>query len=255
MSTIITKIEPEKSLITLLPKKSGRNNTGKVTVRTQGGRHKRYYREIDWKREKRNIPGRVVAIEYDPNRNVNLALVYYQDGDKKYMTLPVGLKIGETVLAGEMVEIKIGNALPLSKLPLGTIIHNIELTPGKGAQMVRSAGGMATVVAKEGGFAHIKMPSGELRMVKVDSYATVGQLGNIDWKNKIVGSAGRARHMGRRPQVRGTAQNPRSHPHGGGEGRSGEGMHPKTAQGKPARGLKTRKHTKYSNKMILQKSK
>lgn len=255
MNTFITKTEPEKNLTSLLPKKAGRNNTGQVTVRTKGTRHKRYYRQIDWKRDKRDIPGKVVAIEYDPNRNVYLALINYADGEKRYTLFPVGLKIGDTVVAGESAEVKVGNALPLSKLPLGTIIHNIEITPGRGGQMVRTAGSQATVVAKEGGFAHIKMPSGELRTIRSKSYATVGQLGNIDWKGRIIGKAGRSRLMGIRPKVRGTAQNPRSHPHGGGEGRSGEGMHPKTRQGKPARGKITRKPKKYSNKYILQKSK
>lgn len=255
MQSHISKVEPERSLVSILPNKAGRNNTGRVTVRTQGGRQKRYYREVDWKRDKTGVEGKVVAIEYDPNRNVFLALIHHNDGEKRYILLPLGLKIGDSIMSGETAEIKVGNALPLEKLPLGTVIHNIELTHGKGAQMARSAGAMGTVVAKDQGFAHIKLPSGELRKIKSDGYATIGQLSNIDMKNRILGKAGRARLMGRRPTVRGTAQNPRSHPHGGGEGRSGEGMHPKTPQGKPARGHLTRRPKKHSNKMILQRRK
>jgi len=253
MQTQITKSYPEKSLTNILPKKSGRNNTGHVTVRTQGGRHKRYYREIDWKRDLYNLPGKVVAIEYDPNRNVNIALIFYKNGEKRYILLPEGLKIGDTIVSGKDVEFKVGNSLPLRNIPIGTPIHNIELSKGRGGQLVRTAGTMSAIVAKEGKFAHIKMPSGELRMVPQEGYATIGQLSNVDWKNMPIGKAGRSRHMGKRPKVRGTAQNPRSHPHGGGEGRSGEGMHPKTPQGKPARGKKTRKANKYSNKLILQR--
>ncbi len=252
MELQITKIVPEKSLINILPSSSGRNNTGKVTARSRGGRHKRYYRQIDWKRDKFDMEGKIVAIEYDPNRNVNIALIQYQDGERRYIALPQGLKIGDRVMSGQKVEIKVGNTLPLENIPLGTAIHNIEISPGRGAQLIRSAGGLATIVAKEGKSAHIKMPSGELRMIPIISMATIGQLSNIDWKNVQLGSAGRSRHMGIRPTVRGTAQNPRSHPHGGGEGRSGEGMHPKTAQGKSARGNKTRKKNKYSNKYILE---
>lgn len=253
MQTQITKYRPEKSLIKILPKHAGRNNTGKVTVKGVGGRQKRYYRDIDWKRNKFGMEGKVVAVEYDPNRDVEIALINYKDGEKRYILLPAGLKVGDNIASGKDVEIKIGNALPLSAIPIGTPIHNIELTPGRGAQMVRSAGSLATIVAKEGNFAHIKMPSGELRMIAVTGLATIGQLSNLDWKNVKLGKAGTARHMGLRPKVRGTAQNPRSHPHGGGEGRSGEGMHPKTAQGKSARGTKTRKKNKYSNKYILQR--
>lgn len=255
MDTQITKIKPEKSLVAILPKKSGRNNTGKVTVRGVGGREKRYYREIDWMRNKFDMPGQVIAIEYDPNRNVNIALIMYTDGVKKYILQPSGLKVGDTVISGKDVEIKVGNSLPILSIPIGIPIHNIELHPGRGGQLARSAGSMATVVAKEGEFAHIKLPSGELRMIPIDGLATIGQLSNIDFKNIHLGSAGRARHLGIRPKVRGTAQNPRSHPHGGGEGRSGEGMHPKTAQGKSARGNKTRKKNKHSNKYILERRK
>lgn len=255
MEPQITKSFPESTLTSILRKNSGRNNTGKVTVRAVGGRQKRYYREVDWKREKHGMAGLVVAIEYDPNRNVNLALIQYKDGEKRYILLPLGLKVGDSITSGKKAEIKVGNALPLSEIPIGTPIHCIELTSGKGGQMVRSAGNLATIIAKEGEFSHVKMPSGELRMIHSDGMATVGQLSNVDFKNMQIGSAGRARRMGRRPKVRGTAQNPRSHPHGGGEGRSGEGMHPKTAQGKPARGKKTRNKTKYSNKYILQRRK
>ncbi|MBI4067770.1 50S ribosomal protein L2, partial [Candidatus Gottesmanbacteria bacterium] len=244
----ITKTQPEKSLTSLLPKKSGRNNRGRVTVKGVGGREKRFYRQIDWKRDLRDLTGRVIAIEYDPGRNLNIALINYTNGKKRYILLPIGLAVGDKVISGALVDVKVGNALPLSSIPVGTPIHNIELSPGRGAQLARTAGSVAQIIAKEGKFAHIKMPSGELRMVSLESFATVGQLSNEEWKNVILGTAGRARHMGRRPKVRGTAQNPRSHPHGGGEGRSGEGMHPKTAQGKPARGKKTRKRNKYSNK-------
>lgn len=248
-----TRLYPEKSLVSILPKKSGRNNTGKVTVKGVGGREKRYYREIDWKRDLANIEGTLVAIEYDPNRNLSIALIHYTNGVKRYILMPEGLKIGDRVISGQNVDIKVGNALPLKNIPIGTPIHNIELTTGRGAQLVRTAGSLATIVAKEGNFAHIKMPSGEMRMISIDNFATIGQLTNIDWKNYQIGKAGRSRHMGIRPKVRGTAQNPRSHPHGGGEGRSGEGMHPKTAQGKSARGTKTRNPNKYSNKYILQR--
>lgn len=247
----VSKYRPERTLSSILPKTGGRNNSGHVTVKGVGGRQKRYYREIDWKRELRGIEGKVMVVEYDPNRNLPIALINYTNGEKRYILLPLGLKVGDTVIAGTDVEVKVGNTLPLSNIPIGIPIHNIELTSGRGAQLVRSAGSLTTIIAKEGEFAHLKMPSGELRMVHVNCFATIGQLSNVDWKNEIIGSAGRARHMGIRPKVRGTAQNPRSHPHGGGEGRSGEGMHPKTAQGKPARGNKTRNPNKYSNKLVL----
>lgn len=252
----ITKGQPEKSLIAILQKKSGRNTSGKVTAHHQGGREKRYYREIDFKRDKRGVKGKIVAFEYDPNRNVEIALVHYQDGEKRYILAPVGCIIGEVIMAGSDAEVKPGNSLPLLSIPIGTPIHNIELHKGKGGQMARGAGSVASVLAKEGGFAHIKLPSGEVRMVAEECFATVGQLGNVEWKKTPLGKAGRARHLGERPKVRGTAQNPRSHPHGGGEGRSGEGMkQPKTPWGKPARGLKTRKKGKYSNRYIIQKKK
>lgn len=253
----ITKIEPERSLISLLPKHSGRNNSGKVTVRTQGGRQKRYYRQIDFKRDKRDIWGKVIAFEYDPNRNVEIALIAYEDGEKRYILSPLGLSLGERVLSSEKeIEIKPGNSLPLKNIPIGVPIHNIELHPGKGGQLVRSAGGVATILAKEEKFVQVKFPSGEIRLIPAKCFATIGQLANVEWKDTPLGKAGRARLFGRRPKVRGTAQHPDSHPHGGGEGRSGEGLkQPKTPWGKPARGLKTRKKKKYSDRYILQRRK
>lgn len=244
-------MSPERILVSILPKKSGRNNTGKITSRHQGGRHKRYYRLIDLKRDKEGIKGKVVAFEYDPNRNVQIALVCYPDGEKRYILKPLDLSLGDTVASGKDVEVKVGNSLPLKNMPVGTVIHNVELFPGRGGQLVRGAGGMATVLSREGGFVHIKLPSGEIRKVKEECFATVGQLANVEWKTTQLGKAGRSRHMGIRPKVRGTAQDPRSHPHGGGEGRSGEGLkQPKTPWGKPARGLKTRKKSKYSDRLI-----
>lgn len=245
--------EPEKSLIKILQKKSGRTDTGSISVRHQGGREKRFLRDIDWKRNKYGISARVVALEYDPNRSARIALLHYQDGEKRYILSPEGLAPGDTVVSGADAEVRIGNALPIERIPIGVVIHNVELTPGKGAQTVRSAGSGATIIAKENGFAHIKLPSGEVRQVLLHGFATVGQVGNTVWKDRVIGKAGRSRHLGIRPTVRGTAQNPRSHPHGGGEGRSGEGMHPKTPWGKPARGKKTRKKGKWSTRYILQR--
>jgi large subunit ribosomal protein L2 len=244
-----------KRLMTIKKKNSGRDASGQVVVRHQGGQHKRFIRKIDFKRDKLNITGKVVAIEYDPNRTVDIALIQYADGDKRYILAPHGLKAHDTIVAGKEAEATMGNALPLSHIPVGTFVHNIELTPGKGGQLARSAGTSAIVSAKEGQYAHIKLPSGEVRKVRITGMATVGQLGNIDKKNENIGKAGRARHMGRRPTVRGVAQNPRSHPHGGGEGRSGIGMSsPKTYAGRKAVG-RTRRPTKYSNKYILQRRK
>lgn len=242
-------------LKTIKKKHSGRDAQGRVAVRHQGGEHKRYLRNIDFKRDKFNISGRVVEIGYDPNRTCDIALIQYADGDKRYILAPQGLKIQDSVVAGQDVEPKIGNSLPLSQMPLGTIVHNVELTPGRGGQIARSAGTGAVINAREGGFVHIKLPSGEIRKILENARATVGQLGNIEWKNEVFGKAGRSRHMGIRPTVRGVAQNPRSHPHGGGEGRSGIGMSiPKTFAGRKAVG-KTRKKKKYSNKYILQRRK
>lgn len=244
-----------KSLKTIKKKHSGRDASGQVAVRHQGGQHKRFMRAIDFKRDKYDIVGRVVGIEYDPNRTSDIALVQYADGDKRYILAPHGIKVHDKIVSGKNVDPKLGNALPLSLIPVGTFVHNIELTPGRGGQMARSAGSAAIVTAKEGDFVHLKLPSGELRKVRALGFATIGQLGNIEWKNEELGKAGRARRMGRRPTVRGVAQNPRSHPHGGGEGRSGIGMpSPKTYAGRKAVG-KTRNKKKYSNKHILQRRK
>lgn len=245
--------EPEKSLIRILKKHSGRDSSGKISVRHQGGRQKRYYRTVDFKRDKRNIEGKVVSIEYDPNRNVEIALVTYSDGEKRYILRPKDLRLGDIIIASENTEIRVGNALALKNIPLGIQVHNIELYPGHAGQMMRSAGTYAVVIAKEKKYVQLKLASGEVRRFFADSYATVGQLGNVKHKEEIIGKAGRKIHMGIRPTVRGTAQNPRSHPHGGGEGRSGEGMHPKTPWGLSARGTKTRKKNKWSNKFIVKR--
>jgi large subunit ribosomal protein L2 len=244
-----------RGLVRILSKKSGRNASGKVTTRHQGSREKRFYREIDWRRDKKNIVGRVTAIEYDPNRTANIALVQYQDGERRYILAPEGLKIGVAIVSGEMAPLTAGNSLPLKTVPVGSLIHNIEIFPGKGAQVVRGAGTAATVQGFEEQFALVKLPSGEIRRFDPEAYATLGQVGNIDWKNINFGKAGRRRHMGIRPTVRGTAQNPSSHPHGGGEGRSGEGMHPKTPWGKSARGTRTRNKFKHSNRLVAQRRK
>ena len=236
-------------------KRSGRDATGKVTVRHQGAEHKKYLRVIDFKRDKRGIKGRVIAFEYDPNRTVEIALIQYADGEKRYILRPEGLKLDDVIEAGENIEQKTGNAMPLGTLPIGTVVHNVELMPGRGGQLARSAGNSAIIAAQEGGFSHLKLPSGELRKVRSEGFATIGGLGNLDWKNTVFNKAGTKIHMGIRPTVRGTAQNPRSHPHGGGEGRSGQGMAtPKTYAGRPAVG-KTRRKTKWSNKYILERRK
>jgi len=241
-----------RKLKTILPKKSGRNATGKVTVRHQGGRKKRFLREIDFKRDKRDIKAKVMLIEYDPNRTADIALLFYVDGEKRYILSPVGLEVGQEILSGEKAEVKPGNALPLNKIPLGTVIHNIELKPGKGGQITRGAGTGATLMSKEEKSAILRLPSGEQRKISLDCYATVGQIGNVDWKNRVFKKAGTKRHMGIRPTVRGVAQNPSSHPHGGGEGKSGIGMpSPKSPWGKKTLGKKTRKKKKYSNKLII----
>lgn len=246
----LTASIPEKSLLRRLNKTGGRTN-GKVTAGRKSGGHKRHLRVIDFKRNKRDIIGRVVSIEYDPNRTSNVALVFYKDGEKRYILAPIGLKVGDTVISAQRAEIKPGNALPLGSMPIGTVVHNIELMPGSGAQIVRSAGTGAIVAAREGKFVHLKLPSKEVRKVNVACYATVGQVGNLDWKNVSFGKAGASRHRGIKPHVRGVAMDPRSHPHGGGEAKSGEGMHPKTAQGKSARGTRTRNKKKNSKKFIL----
>jgi len=243
--------KPEKSLTRLLKKHSGRDSFGHISVRHQGGRQKRYYRDIDFKRDKKNIEGVVQSIEYDPNRNANIALILYKDNEKKYILHPKDLLIGDKVISGESVDIKIGNALPLKHIPIGIQIHNLELHPNQGGKIVRGAGSTAVVIAKEGKYVHIKLPSGETRKFNEDCYASIGMVGNIEFKDRILRKAGTSRHMGIRPTVRGTAQNPRSHPHGGGEGRVGEGMHPKTPWGKSARGTRTRKKNKSSNQLII----
>jgi large subunit ribosomal protein L2 len=253
--SILTNKKPEKALISILPKRSGRNSEGKVTTRHQGAREKRFLREIDWKRSKDGIAAKVIALEYDPNRTANIALIQYTDGERCYILAPEGVTPGQTLMSGESAPLVPGNTLPLSGIPVGTLIHNLEVFPGKGAQMVRSAGAAATIMGFEESNALVKLPSGEIRRFVPSCRATIGQLSNVDWKNISLGKAGRKRHMGIRPTVRGTAQNPRSHPHGGGEGRSGEGMHPKTPWGKPARGKKTRKKVLYSNKFIVSRRK
>lgn len=245
-----------KKLREILPKNSGRDNVGHVSVRHQGGRQKRFYRLIDWKRDKEGVPGRVVSIEYDPNRSADVALIQYSDGEKRYILSPTGLTIGQKVIAAETADVQVGNAMSLKVMPVGTIIHNLEIKPSHGAQMIRSAGTGAVVLAKDGGVAQVKLPSGEIRIFKETCRATVGQVGNIDWKNQIMGRAGRARLMGKRPTVRGVAQNPRSHPHGGGEGRSGIGLpSPKSPWGKRTLGKRTRKRVKYSDRFIVSRRK
>ncbi|MBI2074386.1 MAG: 50S ribosomal protein L2 [Candidatus Levybacteria bacterium] len=244
-----------KRLKVIRKKHSGRDSSGKVVVRHQGGEHKRFLRVIDFKRDKIGVSGKVVAIEYDPNRNCEVALVQYTDGEKRYILCPHDLQLNDVIISGENVDIKVGNALPLFAIPIGTVVHNVELTPGRGGQLARSAGTAAVVAAKEDTLVHLKLPSGEIRKIRNKGNATVGQLGNVEWKNRIIGKAGRKINMGIRPTVRGVAQNPRSHPHGGGEGRSGIGMTtPKTYAGRSAVGKRRKKH-KYSNKYILQRRK
>ena len=251
----ITKTKPERSLIIIKKKHSGRNVYGRITVRHQGGGHRRYIRIVDFKRSKRGIPATVKAIEYDPNRTARLALLVYADGEKTYILAPVGLKVGDKVAAGPEVDIRPGNSLPISRIPVGTTIHNVELKEGRGGQMVRSAGTSAQLLAKEGDYAQVRLPSGEVRLVRQVCYATIGQVGNIDHSNIKLGKAGRKRHMGIRPAVRGTAMSPRDHPHGGGEGRSPIGMPgPKTPWGKPTLGYKTRRN-KSTDKYIVRRRK
>ena len=253
--SVFTHTEPHKGLIQILKKHSGRDNSGKVTVRHQGGRQKRYYRVIDFKRNKYDVEGTVIGVEYDPNRNAHIALINYADGEKRYILHPKNLKVDDKIIAGKDVDIKVGNALPLKNIPLGIEVHNIELYPGNGGQMIRGAGSYGVVIAKEDKYVQVKLPSGEVRRILAECYATVGVVGNSEHKEEVIGTAGRKRHMGIRPTVRGTAQNPRSHPHGGGEGRSGEGMHSKTPWGKLTRGRKTRKKDKWTNALIVKKRK
>jgi large subunit ribosomal protein L2 len=248
----ITKTKPEKSLTVRLKKHSGRNNQGKITVRHRGGGAKRAYRLIDFKRNKLGVPAKVAAIEYDPNRSARIALLHYLDGEKRYIIAPLGLKVGDRVEAGPEADIRPGNALPLKNIPTGTTIHNVELTRGRGGQLVRGAGVGAQLMAKEGDYALLRLPSGEQRRVHILCMATIGQVGNVDHENITIGKAGRSRHMGRRPTVRGSVMNPRDHPHGGGEGRAPIGGQPQTPWGKPALGYKTRKN-KRTDKYIVRR--
>lgn len=248
----ITKKEPEKSLVVNLKSKAGRNAHGKITVRHRGGGAKRKYRIIDFKRNKDGIPGKVAAIEYDPNRSANIALINYVDGEKRYIIAPNGLKVGDVIESGENADIKVGNALPLKNIPVGTVVHNIELKAGKGGQLVRSAGNSAQLMGKEGNYATVKLPSGEFRLIRLECRATIGQVGNVEHEIITIGKAGRKRHMGFRPTVRGSVMNPNDHPHGGGEGRAPIGRPtPVTPWGKPALGYKTRKKNKKSDKFIV----
>lgn len=247
----ITKTEPEKALTRPLKKQAGRNNRGRITVRHQGGGHKRFYRVIDFKRSKLGIPAKVAAIEYDPNRSARIALLFYVDGEKRYMLAPFGLKVGDSVLSGAEAPIRVGNALPLRNIPTGTQIHNLELRRGGGGQLVRSAGTSAQLMAKTGDYGQVRMPSGEVRRIHLDCMATLGQVGNIDHENIEIGKAGRSRHMGKRPTVRGSVMNPRDHPHGGGEGKAPIGGQPKTKWGKPA--FQRTRNNKRTDSMIVRR--
>jgi large subunit ribosomal protein L2 len=252
----ITKSTPERSLLVPLRKSGGRNAQGRITVRHRGGGHRRFIRLVDFKRDKKDIPAKVAAIEYDPNRTARLALLFYADGEKRYIVAPLDLKVGDTVVTGAGAEIRSGNALPISSIPVGTLIHNIEISEGRGGQMVRSAGGAAQLLAKEGDFAQIRMPSGEVRLIRQTCYATIGQIGNLDHGNVKLGKAGRKRHKGIRPTVRGSAMSPRDHPHGGGEGRQPIGLPgPKSPWGKPTLGYKTRRNKKTDQYIVRRRSK
>lgn len=248
----VTTSKPERSLLAPQKKSGGRNNRGRITVRHRGGGHKRRYRIIDTKRDKLEVPGKVATIEYDPNRSARIALVNYADGEKRYILHPVGLQVGATVIASNDADIKPGNSMQLLAIPLGTQVHNVELTPGRGGQLCRSAGSYAQVMAKEGGYVLLRLPSGELRQVWGHNRASIGQVGNTDHENIVIGKAGRSRWLGRRPSVRGTAMNPVDHPHGGGEGRS-KGRHPVTPWGKPTKGYRTRSKKKPSSKFIVKR--
>jgi large subunit ribosomal protein L2 len=250
----ITKGEPEKSLLSPKQRTGGRNNVGRLSVRHQGGGHKKQYRLIDFKRDKIGIPAKVAAIEYDPNRSARIALLHYVDGEKRYILHPLGLQVGATVVSGPESDILVGNALPLRNIPVGTTIHNIELRKGKGAQLVRSAGGAAQLIAKEGEYAQVRMPSGEVRQIHIECLATIGQVGNLDHGNVTIGKAGRSRWLGIRPAVRGVAMNPVDHPHGGGEGKTSGGRHPVTPWGQPTRGFKTR-NNKRTDRFIIRRKK
>jgi large subunit ribosomal protein L2 len=253
---VVSKDKPEKSLTQAKSKITGRNNRGVITIRHRGGGEKRRLRVIDFKRDKAGVLGKVMSIQYDPNRSANLALVFYADGDKRYILAPKGLVVGDQIMAGDTAEIKPGNALPLRQIPIGTPIHNLEIRPGKGGQLVRGAGVAATIQSKEGNHAAVLLPSKEMRLFPLDAYATIGQVGNDEHGAISLGKAGRKRHMGRRPEVRGTAMNPKDHPHGGGEGRSGVGLKsPKTPWGKRTMGVITRKKRKYSQNVIIKRRK
>jgi len=251
----ITKDSPEKSLVEGKSRSGGRNNKGQITIRFRGGGHKKLYRVIDFRRDKKGVPARVAAIEYDPNRSARIALLHYADGEKRYILAPVGLEAGQTVVSGPEADIRPGNALPLENIPAGTTIHNIELRPGKGGQMVRSAGAAAQLVSREGGVALVKLPSGEVRRVPANCYATIGQVGNLDHENESLGKAGRKRWLGRRPHNRGVSMNPIDHPHGGGEGRTSGGRNPVTPWGQPTRGYKTRNNKRTDRFIVTPRSK
>jgi large subunit ribosomal protein L2 len=248
----ITKGYPEKSLLVPLKKKSGRDWRGRISMRHRGGGNRKHYRIIDFKRDKDGVPAKVLAIEYDPNRNCRIALLEYEDKERRYILAPLGVKVGDTLQSGKEAEIRPGNALPLSSIPIGTTVHNVELEPGRGGKLARAAGAGLVLLAKEGGYAIVKMPSSEQRMINLACRATVGQVGNLDAKNVVLGKAGKKRHLGRRPEVRGVVMNPCDHPHGGGEGKSGIGRkHPVSPWGKPALGWKTRKPRRHSDRFIL----
>ncbi|MBP7461886.1 MAG: 50S ribosomal protein L2 [Candidatus Delongbacteria bacterium] len=251
----VTCQKPEKSLLRKLKKSDGRNNLGRVTARRRGAGHKRQYRTIDFRRDKLNIPGKVATIEYDPYRTANIALIFYADGEKRYILAPEGLKIGDSIVSGSEAEIKVGNTLPLKNIPLGTTVHNVELKPGKGGQIARAAGTGAQIVAKEGKYIHLRLSSGEVRLMMQECMATIGQVGNLDHINESYGKAGRSRWMNRRPKVRGVAMNPIDHPMGGGEGRTSGGRHPCTPWGIPTKGYKTRKKKNASDKFIVKRRK
>ncbi|MAF09662.1 50S ribosomal protein L2 [Candidatus Poribacteria bacterium] len=251
----ITRSRPEKSLTTGKKRISGRNSGGRITVRRRGGGHKRRYRDIDFRRDKHGVPATVLAIEYDPNRSGRIALLEYEDGEKRYILAPLGLQVGATVESGPGSDIRIGNAMPMTDMPVGSVIHNIEMRPGKGAQLVRSAGAAAQLMAREGKYATVLLPSGELRSVLAQCIATLGQVGNLDHENVVIGKAGRSRWLGRRPKVRGVAMNPVDHPHGGGEGKSSGGRHPVTPWGVPTKGHTTRKKGKASDRLIVSRRK
>jgi large subunit ribosomal protein L2 len=249
----ITKSTPERALLEPKHSSGGRNNHGRVTTRFRGGGHKRHYRRIDFKRDKHNIPAKVAAIEYDPNRTARIALLHYADGEKRYILAPIGLNVGDTVMAGENADFRVGNALPLKNMPLGSTVHNVEMRLGHGGQIGRSAGALIQLMGREGDYAQLRLPSGEMRRVRAECYATIGQVGNLEHENVSLGKAGRTRWMGFRPHVRGVAMNPVDHPMGGGEGKSSGGRHPTSPWGQKAKGLKTRKKSKPSSKYIVSK--